>query len=202
MKAHPDSTDSHLTVDEVAAYLDAAAEPAERAQIEAHLADCRPCRDELVVVAEASRRLPSRRPVRVRWAIAGTAAAAAAIALVLLSPVLDSPTGPRLLRDVGGADPAGAVTAMEVVAPEAAENPSTRAVSFVWRAAGPDAQYRLMLTTTEGDPVWTTTTNDTSVALPGAVILEPDAEYFWWVDGLLPDGGTATTGVRGFRTGR
>ena len=49
-----------------------------------------------------------------------------------------------------------------------------------------------------GDPVWRTETRDTAVVLPPDVSLEPGARYVWFVDALLPDGGSATSGVHRF----
>lgn len=71
---------------------------------------------------------------------------------------------------------------------------------FVWRSAGPAATYRLTLTDPSGAPVWTSSAPDTAVVLAETVKLEGGRAYFWYVDALLPDGRSATTGVQQFRT--
>src|SRR3954447_14047519 len=75
--------DGHLDPHEVASYLSGTSEPAARARIEAHLADCEECTAELVAVRRLHRGAPSGR----RW-LGAAAAAAAVIAVVLIGPRL------------------------------------------------------------------------------------------------------------------
>jgi hypothetical protein len=76
------------------------------------------------------------------------------------------------------------------------------AVTFVWHAAGPDAHYRLTLTEPNGRTAWTAETSDTMLRVPPGIALARDRTYYWYVDALLPDGRSATTGVRRLRTAR
>jgi hypothetical protein len=69
---------------------------------------------------------------------------------------------------------------------------------FQWRSQGAGVSYRLTLTNGIGDVVWTASTSDTSVALPGGVGLAPGREYFWYVDALLGGARSSTTGVLEF----
>ena len=64
----------HLTVDDVAAYVDRGLAAPERARVEEHLAACAACRAEVVAVTRLSRTLAARR----RWAVMAPLAAAAA----------------------------------------------------------------------------------------------------------------------------
>lgn len=188
-------SNDHPSAGELAGYVDGDVTDEERRRVEAHLSRCAPCRDDLVVVREAVRSKPSR----LRW-VAG-AAAAAAIALLLLTPaMLDDGTAPTL-RGPDSADPApGAMSAIEVVAPAEATATPAAELRFVWRPAGPGAQYRLTITTAAGDAVATVTTADTVVASLEDAELAPDTEYYWWVEALRADRETAETGLRSFRT--
>jgi hypothetical protein len=73
---------------------------------------------------------------------------------------------------------------------------------MVWASAGSNAAYRVALTTLGGVTVWRASTSDTVATLPDSVRLAPDATYQWWVDALLADGTTRSTGIREFRTPR
>jgi hypothetical protein len=52
----------------------------------------------------------------------------------------------------------------------------------------------LSLLTENGDPVWTSETGDTTVALPDSVRLQASQAYFWRVE-AIGNGIAATTGV-------
>jgi hypothetical protein len=81
-------------------------------------------------------------------------------------------------------------------APGAALGPER--IEFVWEAVESNATYRFTLTDEGGDPLWTAETTETAVTLPGEVSLEPGGRFFWFVDALLADGGSATTGIQNF----
>ena len=193
----PPPVTEHPSAGEMAAYIDGVSTDEERREIEAHLSACADCRDELVVVREAMQSKGSR----LRW-VAGVVATAAAIALLLMTPTMIEESPQPVFRGSDATDSAAADVAgtIEVVAPledggEAADEPR-----FVWRSSGPDAQYRLTVTTTAGDAVATVTTSDTVVAsLPDAE-LAPDTEYYWWVEALRADRATAESGLQRFRT--
>jgi hypothetical protein len=61
--------------------------------------------------------------------------------------------------------------------------------------------FRFTLTGQSGEPLWFHETSETSVSLPSEVELRPGETYFWYVDVLLPDGRTGTTGVLDFIVG-
>jgi len=196
MTGNADPAAPHLESAEVAAYLDRALSPAERARVDAHLADCAECRAE---VREVAQLLQSRsRPHR--WIAIGTVAAAAVIAGLLLVP------GERVRTEAGGAprlrEGAEGVPAIAVVVPGESTAVAPGAVVFTWRSAGADAHYRVRLMDAAGDVAWTVETHDTTVTLPSMLRLARGGGYFWYVDALLGDGGSATSGAHSFRVMR
>lgn len=185
----------HPSAGELAAYVDGVATDEEQRRVEAHLSRCATCREDLVVVRDAVRSKSSR----LRW-VAG-AAAAAVIALLLLTPaMLDDGTAPTLRGPESDPAATGSVSAIEVVSPVDATPTPAADLRFVWRPAGPDAQYRLTVTTAAGDAVATITTADTVVTSLDGAELAPDTEYYWWVEALRADRETVETGLRSFRT--
>lgn len=145
---------------------------------------------------EAGRVLRTRREVPRRGWVAVAIGAAAVLALVMLQPWDDGePTSRSLFRD--GEATAGAPV-IEVVQPGEGARISgdTR---FVWRSVDPDAVYRFTLVSDDGGEVYSTTTSDTLVTLPGDVAVG-GGEFYWVVDVLLPDGRTATSGAHSFKT--
>ena len=188
----------HPTTAAMATYIDDAATPAERRAMEAHLAECGVCREELIVV-RGSLQTRSTRSTRLRW-LAGAAATAAAIALLLVGPAGLNQDSSPVLRDGGETAATGGITVIEAITPRRDAVVDVADVRFVWRSAGEAAQYRFTLTSAGGDPVASVTTGDTVVAVPSGIELAPASEYFWWVDVLLKGGGTAETGLQRFRT--
>lgn len=186
----------HPSAGEMAAYVDGVVTHEERQHLENHLSECARCRAELVVVREATRSKPSR----LRW-VAGAAATAAAIALLLLTPAMIDDAADPVLRGPDAADPAaGTTNVIAAVAPREMTEVAPEELRFVWRSAGPDAQYRLTITTEAGDPVASITTADTIVTSLEDAELAPDTEYFWWVEALRADRATAESRLLRFRT--
>jgi putative zinc finger protein len=186
----PDAqAERHLESGEVASYLDRALSPAEQAQVETHLADCAECRGEVIAVS----RLRHTRS-RPRWLILGPAVAAAAIALFLFARPAETPAPGTVLRE--GEEPPRATVAL--VAPAEGAAIPTRSPTFTWRSIGAGVSYRLTLTDERGDVVWTATSSDTTGHAPSDVRLQAGRQYFWYVDALLPDGRSVTSGARQF----
>lgn len=184
----------HLESSEIAAYLDRALPPSERAQVEAHLADCAPCRRESIEVLRV--RNSMRR--RSRWVVIPPVAAAAAVALFLLvrSGGIPGPT-PPVLRDGGD----GSIPRVVLVSPPDSGVVGAQRVSFVWRSVGPGVSYRITISDPKGDIVWSAAASDTSARVPASVSLRPSS-YYWYVDALLPDGRSITSGVHPFSVTR
>ena len=168
--------------------------------LEAHLLTCAACREEVrlgsVVRAElgapvAQTMRPSR-PRRGPWFILG-AAAAAAVVFVIARPISQERSGAPLIR---GRDEGMPVIAD--VSPKPGAVVAATSLAFVWRPAGTGAQYRLTVTSEQGDVVWTGASADTLQRVPPTARLQGGKSYFWYVDALLPDGAAATSRVRRF----
>lgn len=196
----------HLSAADAAAYLDGRLDAADRARAESHLAACSDCRQELVELrtllanadpsadtGAASRVAPAVGHRGRRRSVALGVAAAAAVVLVAVATTSRRPsaTAERALSDAGEAR-------LATHAPSDGVAPGR--VVFVWAPAGPASSYRLTLTDSGGAPVWSTGTTDTVVALPQDTRLVPGRRYHWYVDALVGDGQTITSGVRSFST--
>ncbi len=165
------SDEPHLGADALARYLDGTAADQERAAIEAHLADCLACQEELAAVHAVVRTAPSTRPA---WRLAIPLAAAAAVALLILAPQLAHRVGvpqhrapaavegqgPSLLAPVGGTRGAGPLT---------------------WSRVNGADRYRVTLFDAEGSPLLQESTADTTLALPAGV-LGVGVRYHWKVE--------------------
>jgi hypothetical protein len=181
----------HLESSDVAAYLDRTLQPAERDRVEAHLAHCPECRRELIDVSRV-RNAAGRRS---RWLIVVPAAAAAAIAVLIIArPATTPPGGEPVLRD--GVD--GSQPSLVLVTPPDSGVARERPLTFTWRSAGTDVSYRLTITDSRGDVVWSVNATDTTAPLPPTVRLTAGSTYYWYVDGLLPAGRSITSGIRPF----
>jgi hypothetical protein len=188
---------SHLRAEEVAAYIDDGASNEERAVVEAHLAECSACCDEVIAVARLCAKAESRR--RNFWVLGGSVAAAAVLALFLIGQpwkdsVLSEGEPPSIQRGTGTA------SVVLVLSPLDGSSLTTAELIFSWRPTdGELALYRLVLTTENGDSVWAATTRDTTLVPPAGTVLEQGTTYLWYVDALLPDGRPTSTGVHYFR---
>ena len=182
---------SHLTAEDVAAFLDRQMTAADRADAEAHLANCRQCRDELTAVHRLVRTTPIRRPL-VFVPVGLVAAAAIAFAAVTLGRTggIDDRVRTRDSGDVA--------VRIGVRVPADGDTISMTSPTLVWSSIAGEPTYRLTLTDASGQPLWTGTTTDTS--LTPQVALQPKQTYFWYVDGLRADGRAASTGVHRFTT--
>ena len=185
------TNNGHLSAETVAAYLDETLSGTQRSSVEDHLADCEQCRGEVVEVA----RILHRRPGRRGWLlIAPAAAAAAVLAFVLIGMPNGGPTDGPATR--GPSDTDAALRGIEVVQPSPDEVVAPANLTFTWRRAETDASYRLTVTDAGGEVAWSVTTTDTSIVLPTGTRLVPDNTYYWYVDALLLDGRSITSGVR------
>jgi len=188
---------SHLEAGDVAAYLDLKLSADDRSRVEVHLAECAECRRELVEVRRVLGNLPRFR----RWHLLVPAAAAAAALFVILGP----PERDRRPAPVGRErGPRGTERAalIAVVEPGVGAAVAPGPVVFTWRGVGTGATYRLTVTDERGDVVWSANTADTMATLPARIGLERGRRYAWYLDALLPDGRSVTSGVRAFVVAR
>ncbi|MGH7584649.1 MAG: anti-sigma factor family protein [Gemmatimonadales bacterium] len=178
----------HLSPDLLSGFLDDDLTADERSGVETHLASCAECRAEL---ADVRRLLAPRRrdwlPVLV------PAAAAAAVLLVLVWP--RDPGAPSETR-AGPTEEAP----LAVVSPAPGAEVAPGSVAFTWRSAGEGASYSLTLQESDGRVAWTSLVADTVAVLPDSLALAPGHTWFWFVDAMLPDGRSLSTGVRRFAT--
>ena len=182
---------NHLTDNELTAYLERSHSAEERDAIESHLADCDACQAEVLALT----RLFRKRRVRKRWYLGGPlAAAAAAAAILLFSPRMERTDQP-VLRDSNDGSSSAALIA---VSPTDGDSLAGNTATFTWRKKETVVRYRFTVMASDGAEVWSADVADTILVLPDSVTLLPEASYFWYVDALLPDGRTATTGVRRF----
>ena len=196
-----DGKTAHLSVEQLASYIDGSLTPDERDRVLTHFDQCAECRREMT----ASRRVIARAPgaaLRSRWRTLSPAfamLAAAALVFVVASPVLRNNRG----RDVAVRAPTRIAESdnaprLATVSPadEGAASPENN--TFVWRAASGDAEYRLTITDATGRIVWRKSTTDTSAVLPDSVRFVRGNDYYWSVEALLADGRSATTNARHF----
>jgi len=178
----------HLDPNDIAAYVDGALDDAARARVDAHLAACGQCRAELIAV----RRILAGAPRRRRWFALTTIAAAAAVVLLIVWPrdrERGVPGGP-VVRD--GETP-GAVM---LIAPDSVAG---LPLSFAWRPLPNATTYRVSLTTTSGVLIWSGATADTTMAVPDSVSVASGTAFYYYVDALLTDGTSVSSGVRQVR---
>lgn len=191
------SRSDHLTVEELAAYLDGNVSPEEIVRIQEHLDECGICREETADVVTVLQRAKRRRARRLAVPIA---AAAAVAGLMLVGPSLQD-RGERAGERGRGPDPTSrAETLLEIQAISPAPQATVRgdSLGFAWEAVEEGAVYRLTVTDESGELLWFHETPVTSVRLPPEVELRPGQRYFWFVDVLRADGSTGTTGVMTF----
>jgi hypothetical protein len=185
------TADNHLEPHDVARYVARTLSMADRRRIEGHLADCEPCTEEVVAV---TRLAGSQRSPR-RWLPAAAAAAAAIVAVTLLVPGRPGPAAPADTLRAGGSDAGIAI----VSPPEGGVLGAEPALE--WRSVPRAASYRWTVTTADGDSLASGYTTDTVALLPANVLEAPGGTRHWFVDALLSDGSSVSSGIHEFRTG-
>jgi hypothetical protein len=182
-------TMSHLSVEDTAAFLDGRHPREVQARIEAHLATCRECRDDLGGTARLLPEVTRRRPLY------RVAAGLAAAALLLI--VVRTTTHRGIVPDQERAGPDLVETLILSPADDALV-PADHVV-LTWSAAPQQSAYRVTLTDSLGSTVWSAGSRDTSLAVSNAVTLTPGRTYYWYAEALLPDGRRRASGVHRIR---
>ena len=181
----------HLEAHEVVAYVERILPAVERERVEEHLSRCEECTAEVAEIVRLRPRPTRRGP----WIPIGVAAAAAVAGLLLARPLLHR-AGPADDVERQGQSAAR----LQIVAPAAGARVS-RPVVLAWHAARGASVYRVTLTREDGDSVWAGSTGDTTLTVPPGVSLAASARYYWYVDALLANGASLSTGVHEFMTG-
>jgi putative zinc finger protein len=200
MSGHLDYTSQeHPDEAELSAYINRSLGEADRTRIEAHLAKCDDCRMDVVEVMRLFRPQPRRRV----WYVAAGLAAAALASILLFAPSANHESGPGgpVLRGPVTDVPATA-SAVQIVHPREGATLDAEDARFTWRETAPGASYRLTLTDETGDVVWSVSIADTTAYLPSDSSLSREQTYFWYVDALMPDGRSTTSGVHEFKVAR
>jgi hypothetical protein len=171
----------HLDAMEVAAYVDGALAADVRQRVEAHLADCVECRDEVVDASRLAAQVVA--PKAPRWRLLIPVAAAAALLLMVRGGSREDPldhreapvtttVAPRGLTPVGPVDSVGLLA---------------------WSSVPSSDAYRVRLFAGDGTVIWDGETRDTTIALPASVALESGRLYFWKVEAQTGFGRSAAT---------
>lgn len=193
----PESTATeHLDPREISAYVEERLSPAEKERVQAHLIDCASCRAEVVEVVDLMKAHERETP-RKRWLLpAGLAAAAIATVLIGVPALRETGEAPDSLRAPEAAAVREAVRSVDVIAPSP-DRPVPRGdLVFEWETVGDDAAYRLTVADAGGMTLWSLETHETRAIPPSDLDLRKGETYLWYVDAVLADGTTATTGVK------
>lgn len=195
MTGHPDAR--HFSDEQLAAFLDGRLTSDEHRRALAHFAMCAACRREM----STARRLLAPPRARAWLPVGGVVTAlAAALAFVMVARRAPDDTAIRAtVRSPERATQPDRLAGFTVVSPQDRATVDSIIV-FRWRAAGPDATYRVTLQDATGAVLWDTTVGDTAVGLPRAVVLPGGRQYFWSVDAQLAGGGSAKAGAHRFTT--
>ena len=189
----------HLTSQEVAAYLDNTLSAEECARVKSHLADCGPCRKEVVSVSKLLAGAPRSRR---RFIAFSTLAVAAALAVVFVRPSIDSKSSPNgALRAPDAESATEGLSGIRAITPIGPQT-NVSGIVFSWHPASPGETYRFTLTDAVGGKIWVGSTSDSALALPREMSLQENRDYHWYVDVLQPDGSSATTGIKTFQVVR
>jgi hypothetical protein len=188
----------HLPAEDLAAYLSRGRKARAFQRVQAHLADCAECRQEAAHIARVVR--AEARGRMLRWTGAGGAAAAAVLLLAVWAG------GHRRAPDTdttrGSAASPIAVVAVGPLAPLGEVSPTASQLAFAWRPVAGVVEYRLTLSNATGGILWRRATTDTTLVLPLEVSLARGVSYYWYVDALVANGGSVTSGAREFHLQR
>ncbi|HEX5631793.1 MAG TPA: zf-HC2 domain-containing protein [Gemmatimonadales bacterium] len=161
------TTTTHLPPHLVAAYVDRSLAPEGLAEVETHLADCGPCRVEVLEVGRLVTTAPVPR-ARPRWMGPALAAAAAVLAVVLVR-------GPR-----GDAHRAPAAVNRAAPATLSPVGTASQLDRLTWTSVSGADRYRVALFDGEGGLLWEATVADTTVAVPDVVAAGLNGSMHYW----------------------
>lgn len=191
---------THLSDEQLAAWLDGNLSPDERTGVEAHLVACDDCR-AMVVEARAA----LARPARLRWtprlALGGIAAAAAVALLVLIPEGTVFSGDAQLTRTTDGNELRTGVPRYSTLAPPNGATLRPDTTVFRWEPLRAGTRYVVTITTERGEILHREETYADTLRMPAPVAarMEPGASYFWSVDARTPDLRDAEYGTRSFR---
>lgn len=167
-----EAPDDHLAPEQSAGYLDGVLTREERAVVEAHLAVCSECRDEVVALRPVVQRRDPRRSALRAVAVAG--AAAAAVVLLLLPNRVSGPEQSTHRDRQDDVAPA--------VVPRAPAGEGLRPALLAWSPLAQASRYRVQVFDAEGSVLFRAEAADSALGLPDSVPLSPGRPYFWKVE--------------------
>jgi hypothetical protein len=165
----------HLTPEQTAGYLDRVLTGGERAVVEAHLATCIDCRDEVIALRPL---LEVKRRGRRLWGSVALGAAAAAAVILLVLPGGISGPEPSQHRDP-------ALDMAPAVKPRVPEGPGLRPALLAWSPVAQASRYRATVFDGEGSILFRAEATDSMLQLPDSLRLAPGKPYFWKVEADL-----------------
>jgi hypothetical protein len=177
----------HLDAVSLARYVEGITDSDERARCDAHLADCPECRSELI----ESRRILATSPRHTQWTRLATAAAAAAVLLLVWTGSVTHHRAEPVTRDA----PLTTTIAPLLVAPL---GNVSKVDTLRWKAVPGVLRYQVTLFTGEGLVMWRTTTASSFVAPPDTLPLIPATPYYWQVKGETSYGRWVESELVGF----
>lgn len=188
-----------IPAEQLAAFIDGRLGSEERARVESRLAADPEARAEMIAASRLAAQAEERPPLRkTAWKSLGFAAAAAAVLAVLVLPgdrpwtrTADLATERRSTIEDGGR--------ITLLSPSETQPVSPGPVAFAWRSES-NASYRLTLADSSGSTIWTTSTAAAEATLPDSIRLSGASRYYWYVDAMLLDGSSITSGPRAFTT--
>ncbi len=65
----------------------------------------------------------------------------------------------------------------------------------MWRPVAPDVHYLVQVSDTLGDVVVSESVSDTTLTIPVRA-LGPGQDYIWFIDALLPNGESTSSGIK------
>ena len=184
------SLSGHLDPGQVARMVDSTLAAAERPAVLGHLADCAECREEVRAVRALAASV--RRRKRIGWGV--PAAAAAALVLFTLNPFSGS-SGPDPAPTLRNGSAESGLTAM--TPRDGSSVGDGEVVEFRWSGDESTGPYVLVVSTLEGETVFTDATDSSFATMPIGRVTA-GATYLWYVDGIARDTSRATTGVHRF----
>jgi hypothetical protein len=189
----------HLSEEILAAWIDRGLSSEDRARAAAHLVECDECRS--LVLDAGGQDSGAVQPRWIRHAAIGGLAAAAAVALLVLTPETARTPADTPLTRTNGVSPAG-----EDVLRFTALGPPTRSIVrpdtilLRWESLAEGTTYLVTLSNDRGDILLRTETRDTVLSLRGiAATLIPGDTYSWVVDARLPNLRSAHTARASFQ---
>jgi hypothetical protein len=178
--------------EDLTSYLEGTLPSDRAAALEAHLAHCDACRADFVAARRALQ--PSH-----RWPIRLLGGALLAAALLVGIPSLWSRLGQVGPSGLERGEPAPVAPLVSIAMPADGAPVPAGAVQLIWRSVGADVQYRVTVTDSAGGRIWSAERPDTTLTLD-ATLLSKASSYYWFVDALLADGRTRTSGTHRFST--